>query len=118
MSTSKTSPKSATGSGPTEHGCLGAAPHGAQAAPLGGNGWLALVRATRRDETPRRHRRKIMAQMTIQPRATTNGTSAGNGPVWQVLSVEDALRQQGTDSAQGLSAAEAAARLQKYGPNA
>jgi Ca2+-transporting ATPase len=60
-----------------------------------------------------------MAQTTVQPRPTTNGAGPdGSSPVWQVLSVEDALRAQGSDSAQGLTSAEAAARLQKYGPNA
>src|SRR3954451_24104852 len=62
-----------------------------------------------------------MAQIAVQgpsKQPSTNGAGAANGPAWQVLSVEDALRQQGTDGAHGLSAAEVAARLEKYGPNA
>jgi Ca2+-transporting ATPase len=61
-----------------------------------------------------------MAQVTEQPRETgplPDGSRAADGPVWQALSVEDALRQEGTDPATGLSASEVAARLEKYGPN-
>jgi Ca2+-transporting ATPase len=61
-----------------------------------------------------------MAQTTVEPRgnqASTNGAS-GDGPAWQTLSVDEALRQEGSDAAHGLSAAEAASRLQKFGPNA
>ncbi|MGE5251861.1 MAG: cation-translocating P-type ATPase [Bacteroidota bacterium] len=36
---------------------------------------------------------------------------------WHLLSVEDALRQLGTDAQSGLSAAEAEARLARHGPN-
>jgi Ca2+-transporting ATPase len=62
-----------------------------------------------------------MAQMTVQPREippSKDGSNGGGGPVWQTLSVDEALRQQGSDAAHGLSAAEAASRLEKYGPNA
>ena len=62
-----------------------------------------------------------MAQTTVEPRDTrpsTNGPNGGGGPVWQMLSIDEVLLQQGSDAAHGLSAAEAASRLQKYGPNA
>jgi Ca2+-transporting ATPase len=61
-----------------------------------------------------------MAQTTVHApsKPPTNGAAAANGPAWQVLSVDDALRQQGTDGAHGLSSAEVAARIEKYGPNA
>ena len=62
-----------------------------------------------------------MAQTAVEPRETQpskDGSNGVGGPVWQTLSIEEALRQQGTDAAQGLSAAEAASRLEKYGPNA
>ncbi|HKT37897.1 MAG TPA: cation-transporting P-type ATPase, partial [Ktedonobacterales bacterium] len=39
-------------------------------------------------------------------------------PAWHTLTIEEALRQQGVDAAIGLRAAEAEARLKKYGPNA
>src|SRR5512143_3756919 len=42
---------------------------------------------------------------------------AGNQPKWYALSVEDVAKQLQVDPAKGLSAAEAQARLQKYGPN-
>jgi len=61
-----------------------------------------------------------MAQTTVEPRErqpSSNGAS-GDGPAWQTLTVDEALRQEGTDAAHGLSAAEAASRLQKFGPNA
>ena len=61
-----------------------------------------------------------MAQTTVEPRGkqpSTNGAS-GDGPAWQTLTVDEALRQEGSDAAHGLSAAEAASRLQKFGPNA
>src|SRR4051812_8493797 len=61
-----------------------------------------------------------MAQTTVEPRQkqpSTNGAN-GSGPAWQTLSVDEALRQEGSDAARGLSAAEAASRLQKFGPNA
>jgi len=60
-----------------------------------------------------------MAQTTVEPRVkqpSTNGAN-GVGPAWQTLAVDEALRQQGTDAAHGLSAAEAASRLQQFGPN-
>src|SRR5215212_6493452 len=62
-----------------------------------------------------------MAQIALDPRERqplTDGSGAGSGPVWHTLSVDEALRQQGSDGAQGLSAAEVAARQQQYGPNA
>ncbi len=61
-----------------------------------------------------------MAQMTVEPREkqlSTDGSNGGGGPAWQTLRVDDAIRQQGTDAVHGLSAAEAASRLGKYGPN-
>ena len=61
-----------------------------------------------------------MAQTTVEPREkqlSTDGSNGGGGPAWQTLRVDDAIRQQGTDAAHGLSAAEAASRLEKYGPN-
>jgi P-type Ca2+ transporter type 2C len=64
---------------------------------------------------------KIMAQIALDPRERqplANGSGAGSGPVWHTLSVDEALRQQGSDGAQGLSTAEVAARQQQYGPNA
>src|SRR5689334_587124 len=66
-----------------------------------------------------------MEQTTVSPRETVpstngsaaNGSAANGGPVWQVLSVDEALRQQGTDAAQGLSATEVESRMKQYGPN-
>src|SRR5688572_20074064 len=61
-----------------------------------------------------------MAQTTVEPRErqpSTNG-AGGGGPAWQTLTVDEALRQEGSDAAHGLTAAEAASRLQKFGPNA
>jgi Ca2+-transporting ATPase len=51
---------------------------------------------------------------TSTPPATS---PSGQGPVWHTLSIEDALREQGVDSATGLSQAEAGTRLKKFGPN-
>src|SRR5215217_2035226 len=62
-----------------------------------------------------------MAQLTISPRVqqpATDSSAVGSGSDWHTLSVADALRQQGTDAARGLSAAEVAARLERFGPNA
>jgi Ca2+-transporting ATPase len=62
-----------------------------------------------------------MAQTTVEPREkqpSKDGSNGAGGPVWQTLSIDEALRQQGSDAAHGLSAAEAASRLEKYGPNA
>ena len=42
----------------------------------------------------------------------------GQETAWHILSIEDALQKQNVAAASGLSAAEAEARLQKYGPNA
>ncbi len=39
------------------------------------------------------------------------------GPAWHTLSVDDALKQQGVEAAQGLTTAEAAKRAQQFGPN-
>ena len=60
-----------------------------------------------------------MAQVTeerVEPKAPAVDSSQV-GEAWQVLSVNDALQKQGVDAAQGLTAAEAATRLQQYGPN-
>jgi Ca2+-transporting ATPase len=62
-----------------------------------------------------------MAQMTVEAREkrpAKDGSDGGGGPAWQTLSIDEVLRQQETDATQGLSAAEAASRLQQYGPNA
>jgi Ca2+-transporting ATPase len=53
-----------------------------------------------------------MSTTTTEPGAPTSG------PVWHTLSVSDALQHEEVDPAKGLSAAEAEARLQKFGPNA
>src|SRR3954452_17225337 len=61
-----------------------------------------------------------MAQTTVEPRPkqpSTNGAS-GVGPACQTLRIDEALSQEGSDAAHGLSAAEVASRRQKYGPNA
>ena len=51
--------------------------------------------------------------------STPSATSApGQGPAWYILSIEDALQEQGVDAATGLSQAEAENRLKQYGPNA
>jgi Ca2+-transporting ATPase len=42
----------------------------------------------------------------------------GKGPVWHTLSIEDASREQGVDTATGLSQTEAERRLKQFGPNA
>ncbi|HXX76978.1 MAG TPA: cation-transporting P-type ATPase, partial [Ktedonobacteraceae bacterium] len=50
--------------------------------------------------------------------STVPASSApGQGPAWHTLSIEEALREQGVDSAAGLSQAEVDSRLKKYGPN-
>lgn len=45
-------------------------------------------------------------------------TPAMDVHIWYDLSVEEAIREEGTDRARGLSSEEAAARLAQYGPNA
>ncbi len=50
---------------------------------------------------------------TVQSPAQAAGTSGD----WHLVPVEDLLKSYGTDPAVGLSAEEAAARLEKYGPN-
>src|SRR5262249_5516833 len=62
-----------------------------------------------------------MAQIAAEQherQASRDGSGAGSDPVWHTLSVDAALQQQNSDPTRGLSAAEAAARLEKYGPNA
>ncbi len=48
---------------------------------------------------------------------STVNNPPGQGPMWHTLSIEDALRAQGVDAANGLTQVEAESRLQKYGPN-
>jgi Ca2+-transporting ATPase len=52
----------------------------------------------------------------------TSSTAAApatvQSPAWYALSVDEAIREEGTDRVRGLSATEAAARLAQYGPNA
>jgi len=45
------------------------------------------------------------------------GDTTSPGPAWHGLSADDVIRTQGSDARAGLSAAKAAARLQKVGPN-
>src|SRR5262245_54168581 len=45
-------------------------------------------------------------------------TPAVDMHIWYDLSVDEAMREEGTDRARGLSSAEAATRLAQYGPNA
>src|SRR5262245_27708127 len=49
---------------------------------------------------------------------TTEQGATAAGPVWHTLSVSDALQHEEVDPTKGLSAAEAEARLQKFGSNA
>jgi Ca2+-transporting ATPase len=53
-----------------------------------------------------------MSSTTTAPGATTTG------PAWHTLSVSDALQHEEVDPVKGLSASDAAERLQKFGPNA
>jgi Ca2+-transporting ATPase len=54
---------------------------------------------------------------TNQTPHITTGDTTSPGPAWHRLSADDAIRTQGSDARAGLSAAEAAARLQNVGPN-
>src|SRR3954447_25377914 len=47
----------------------------------------------------------------------TPSTATTEAPVWHVLSLEGAVRELGVEPERGLTAAEAAERLQRYGPN-
>ncbi|MCU0504863.1 MAG: cation-transporting P-type ATPase [Chloroflexi bacterium] len=53
--------------------------------------------------------------MTVQTSPPVEGAAAG--PAWHTLSIDDALTQQGVTADAGLSAAEAASRAQRFGPN-
>ncbi len=48
---------------------------------------------------------------------TAPGHTASEAPTWHVLTTADALEQLGVEPRQGLTSAEAAERLQRYGPN-
>ena len=49
---------------------------------------------------------------------SVTATTPGSGTIaWHAISPDDALREQGVDPEQGLTAAEADARRAKYGPN-
>jgi Ca2+-transporting ATPase len=54
---------------------------------------------------------------THQTPQIATGDTTSPGPAWHGLSADDAIRTQGSDARGGLTAAEAAARLQKFGPN-
>jgi Ca2+-transporting ATPase len=49
--------------------------------------------------------------------ATDTATTGAAAAAWHALSPDDALKQQGVEVAKGLSAAEAASRLARFGPN-
>jgi Ca2+-transporting ATPase len=56
--------------------------------------------------------------MTAPATSPAAGAAAAPaGPAWHTLTVEDALAQQGVTAGQGLTAADAAARLAKFGSN-
>src|SRR5947209_759549 len=59
-----------------------------------------------------------MGVCSMATSSTTAPQDIEEGPVWYGLSVDEALREEGTDLARGLTSAEAAARLEQYGPNA
>src|SRR3954467_270445 len=48
---------------------------------------------------------------------TTPSTATSEAPVWHVLSLEGAVRELGVEPESGLTSAEAAERLERYGPN-
>src|SRR4051812_7331573 len=48
---------------------------------------------------------------------TTPSTATSEAPVWHVLSLEGAVRELGVEPERGLTSAEAAERLERYGPN-
>ncbi|MEK6701764.1 MAG: cation-translocating P-type ATPase [Planctomycetota bacterium] len=54
---------------------------------------------------------------THQTPQIATGDTASPGPAWHGLSAADAIRTQGSDARAGLSAAETAGRLTKFGPN-
>src|SRR3954465_10812721 len=47
----------------------------------------------------------------------TPSTATTEAPVWHVLSLEGAVRELGVEPERGLTSAEAAERLERYGPN-
>src|SRR3954471_7439392 len=47
----------------------------------------------------------------------TPSTATTEAPVWHVLSLEGAVRELGVEPERGLTSAEAAERLARYGPN-
>src|SRR3954465_13499717 len=47
----------------------------------------------------------------------TPSTATSEAPVWHVLSLEGAVRELGVEPERGLTSAEAAERLERYGPN-
>jgi magnesium-transporting ATPase (P-type) len=49
--------------------------------------------------------------------STAANTNTANEVAWHAMSVDEASKRLGTDSEKGLEAADAAKRLQKYGPN-
>jgi calcium-translocating P-type ATPase len=49
--------------------------------------------------------------------AAVNSKSVAGGAAWHSLAVDEVLKRLGTSIGKGLDAAEASARLQKYGPN-
>jgi len=55
--------------------------------------------------------------MTSQARAPVLGQPAAGQPAWHTLGADQVLRSEGVDQQHGLTAAEAAARAQRFGPN-
>lgn len=49
--------------------------------------------------------------------SATNAHAASNAAAWHAISATDVVKRLATDREQGLAAADAASRLQKYGPN-
>src|SRR5690349_18338844 len=49
--------------------------------------------------------------------AATNAYTDGDAAAWHAISAADVVKRLGTSREKGLDAAEAATRLQKYGPN-
>ena len=55
--------------------------------------------------------------MTTSTGVPAPGAAGTDGPVWHTLTADRALQAEEVDEQSGLSSAEAAARIERFGPN-
>src|SRR5215469_8624355 len=76
-----------------------------------------MSRAREPEQQQRRRDQEELTQRSAGMSAAANANTQGDVAAWHAISADEVVQRLATDGTQGLAAAEASARLGKYGPN-